>query len=89
MQAVFQKYSDNSVSKTVNLSAEATPDDIRRIYTLAHEFQCKGITIYRYGSKKDQVLTIPDRLPGPAEDRGAFITVDSEYAGGCAMCGRE
>ncbi|MDD5701952.1 MAG: adenosylcobalamin-dependent ribonucleoside-diphosphate reductase [Dehalococcoidales bacterium] len=88
MQAVFQKYSDNSVSKTVNLPAEATPEDIRRVYTLAHELKCKGITIYRYGSKKDQVLTLPDKLPEAKEETGPFVTVDSEYAGGCAWCAR-
>ena len=90
MQAVFQKYSDNSVSKTVNLPAEATPEDIRLIYTLAHELKCKGITIYRYGSKKDQVLTLPSPILGETadQDQGPFITVDSEYAGGCAICGR-
>ncbi len=88
MQAVFQKYSDNSVSKTVNLPAEATPEDIRRVYTLAHELKCKGITIYRYGSKKDQVLTLPDKLPEAKEEAGPFVTVDSEYAGGCAWCAR-
>lgn len=88
MQAVFQKYSDNSVSKTVNLPAEASPEGIRRIYTLAHELKCKGITIYRYGSKKDQVLTIPEKQPVTAADTGPFVTVDSEYAGGCAWCDR-
>ncbi len=88
MQAVFQKYSDNSVSKTVNLSAEATPEDIRRIYQMAHELKCKGITIYRYGSKKDQVLTLPNPVQEKTTDQGPFITVDSEYAGGCVMCGR-
>jgi ribonucleoside-diphosphate reductase alpha chain len=88
MQAVFQKYSDNSVSKTVNLPAEATPDDIRRIYTLAYDLKCKGITIYRYGSKKEQVLTLPGLVSESSPDQGPFVTVDSEYAGGCAWCGR-
>jgi ribonucleoside-diphosphate reductase alpha chain len=88
MQAVFQKYSDNSVSKTINLPAEATPEDIRRIYIMAHELKCKGITIYRYGSKKDQVLTLPARITEPETEKGPFVTVDSEYAGGCLMCGR-
>lgn len=87
MQAVFQKYADNSVSKTVNLPAEATPEDIRRIYTLAHELKCKGITIYRYGSKQQQVLTLAGQ---PAEERiepGPYLTAESEYGGGCPTTG--
>jgi len=89
MQAAFQKYSDNSVSKTVNLPAEAAPEDIRRVYTMAHGLKCKGITIYRYGSKKDQVLSLTGVLPEAEVDRQPFITVDSEYSGGCVWCGRE
>jgi ribonucleoside-diphosphate reductase alpha chain len=57
IQAAFQKYTDNSVSKTVNLPAQATPEDVRKIYLLAHKLKCKGITIYRYGTKKEQVLS--------------------------------
>jgi len=83
MQAAFQKYTDNSVSKTVNLPAEATPDDIRRIYVMAHELKCKGITVYRYGSKKQQVLTLGGEAPGETAEPTAFVTVESEYAGGC------
>ncbi|MDD1655980.1 MAG: adenosylcobalamin-dependent ribonucleoside-diphosphate reductase [Methanomicrobiales archaeon] len=57
MQAAVQKHVDNAVSKTVNLPEEATPADIQQIYTLARSLQCKGITVYRYGSKPDQVLS--------------------------------
>jgi ribonucleoside-diphosphate reductase alpha chain len=57
MQAAFQKHVDNAVSKTVNLPEEATPEDISRIYELARSFGCKGITVYRYNSKPDQVLS--------------------------------
>jgi ribonucleoside-diphosphate reductase alpha chain len=83
IQAVFQKYTDNSVSKTVNLPAEATPQDIRRVYTLAHQLKCKGITIYRYGSKKQQVLTLAGHIPEAAAEPAPYVTAESEYAGGC------
>ncbi len=56
MQAVFQKYVDNAVSKTVNLPKDATSQDVSQIYLLAHELQCKGITIYRYESREAQVF---------------------------------
>ncbi|WP_292517274.1 adenosylcobalamin-dependent ribonucleoside-diphosphate reductase [Methanoculleus sp.] len=57
MQAAFQKHVDNAVSKTVNLPESATVDDIARVFSLAHDLGCKGITIYRYRSRPDQVLS--------------------------------
>ena len=57
MQATFQKYVDNAVSKTVNLPEDARPQEVSRIFALARELGCKGITVYRYHSRKDQVLS--------------------------------
>jgi ribonucleoside-diphosphate reductase alpha chain len=80
IQAAFQRFTDNSVSKTVNLAASATTDDVKKIYLLAYKLKCKGITIYRYGTKKEQVLSFSEQVGKTA----GLVTAESEYAGGCA-----
>jgi len=60
MQAIFQKYIDNAVSKTINLPEEATLEQTRTAFLMAHKLKCKGITIYRYNSKKSQAMEFGD-----------------------------
>ncbi len=97
MQAAFQKWVDNAVSKTVNLSYYATPHDVEEIYLLGYKLGVKGITIYRDGSKGDQVLYRGDNRTKQEEPKkldlapkinltNGMLKVDSDYSGGCKTC---
>ncbi|HOM27396.1 MAG TPA: adenosylcobalamin-dependent ribonucleoside-diphosphate reductase [bacterium] len=62
MQSIFQKYTDNAVSKTVNLPYDATIEDVKEIFINGWKMKCKGITVFRYGSKTQQVLSYADTI---------------------------
>jgi len=83
IQAAFQRFTDNSVSKTINLPPDATVEEVRDIFLTAHRWKCKGIAVYRYGSKRNEVLSFASPQKDPRAPDGGAVTVSPEYAGGC------
>ena len=82
MQAAFQKHVDNSVSKTINFPNSAVKEDVKHAYLLAHELNTKGITIYRDGSRTEQVLNLPTEQLHPKERPNSIPSVTDKIKTG-------
>jgi ribonucleoside-diphosphate reductase alpha chain len=93
MQAAFQKYVDNAVSKTVNFPHNASPQDVEDVYLFAYKLECKGVTVYRDGSREEQVLSTGKTKKEAEPDRTKIVprkrpeTIKGETRGMKTGCG--